>query len=453
MSSWFSRSSKQEEDIADFHVDEPSPTNNNNRRDVVEDEDPADFDEAASSSDMVLVNQSDKSSSSSTEGPEAVDVQAVNRLTPYNLGGKKDGASSVGSSWSEAAEGNQSFTSAASASTFGSSSMSERGGPVPCPRSVGPGATPGLAGRSLERTSSPRPVSMAGAPPTPNKVARTPSGNTITVSLADQPRSLSPPTRRETTSTGAPSRSHSAIDPSPRTTRVSMSAEDSDDDQEPILGGMLSREPSRIGGGDHSSFGTRGEGFREQSGGSTSTTAPPFGPLTGVNMANSLFDMDNSVNLDDEETEGMFSEWRFELAGQLSDQPELLQKMMSFMDRIEGENRDLKKEKQDQVNKVNELLREASDTLCTQVNQFLAEKDRELQAAHTALNAAGENICRGTDKHVIYSVGTELVTTGCNELRGDVKELVDRLQRVAGGEGCGKGWKRGRQRVPFPHYW
>ena len=46
------------------------------------------------------------------------------------------------------------------------------------------------------------------------------------------------------------------------------------------------------------------------------------------------------------------------------------------------------------------------------------------------------------------SVGTELVT-GCNELRGDVNELADRMQRVVGGcnefrGGRGGGWSGGR---------
>ncbi|CAD7939148.1 unnamed protein product [Amoebophrya sp. A120] len=78
--------------------------------------------------------------------------------------------------------------------------------------------------------------------------------------------------------------------------------------------------------------------------------------------------------------ESMFEEWRFELASQLSSQPQLLQKMMQFMDHVQNENRDLRKERSQQMNKVNEVLRDASDTLCSQVNAFLAEKEQERQA-------------------------------------------------------------------------
>eukprot|EP00392_Amoebophrya_sp_AT5.2_P009501 g9529.t1 len=85
-------------------------------------------------------------------------------------------------------------------------------------------------------------------------------------------------------------------------------------------------------------------------------------------------------NIDLEEShEDMFSEWRFELAGQLAEQPDLLQKMMQFMERIQRENKTLKQEKQQQMGRVNELLRDASDNLCKQVNDFLAEKEQQRQ--------------------------------------------------------------------------
>ena len=52
---------------------------------------------------------------------------------------------------------------------------------------------------------------------------------------------------------------------------------------------------------------------------------------------------------------------------------------MDFMERIQTENAELKKDKQQQMSKVNQLLSSASDTLCNQVNQFLADKEQELE--------------------------------------------------------------------------
>jgi hypothetical protein len=67
------------------------------------------------------------------------------------------------------------------------------------------------------------------------------------------------------------------------------------------------------------------------------------------------------------------------VAQSLSGQPELMSKMMTFMDRLESENAGLKKERSEQKAKVNELLKDASDHLVKQVNDFMLQKDKEVQ--------------------------------------------------------------------------
>ncbi|CAD7950581.1 unnamed protein product [Amoebophrya sp. A25] len=123
-------------------------------------------------------------------------------------------------------------------------------------------------------------------------------------------------------------------------------------------------------------------------------------PQSEHHVTSLAFD-DEMANFDgeyDEEDqyEGDFSEWRFELAnsGLSQEQPELLGKMMDFLERVQSENRDLRKDRQQQMTRVNNLLSSASDTLCKQVNDFLAEKEIELEqkVKQNLLEEASERI-------------------------------------------------------------